>query len=178
MSDKSKTLRTCSKGHPMDPSWKICPYCGEGGEAVAQGLKKTVKESVSPDLKKTVKEEAAPEKEAAGKKTKILKERPAEVKAVAWLIGIDEPVRAVVYQLLKDRALIGNSVECDIQLEDEYASGRHCAIQFEKGKYFVTDLASANGTFVNNRKVTRRALTDGDVIRIGERNYVFKCHVF
>ena len=21
--------KTCSKGHPMDPSWKICPYCGD-----------------------------------------------------------------------------------------------------------------------------------------------------
>jgi hypothetical protein len=182
MSEKGKTLRTCSKGHPMDPSWKICPYCGEVIAAVSPELKKTVREGVSRELKKTVKEDVAlekeKEKEAADRKTKILREKPAELRAVAWLIGVDKPVRATVYQIIKDKTLVGNALECDIQVNDEFASGRHCSIHFEKDKYFITDLDSANGTFVNERKVTKKGLTDGDKIKIGERSYVFKCHVF
>jgi len=182
MSDKGKTLRTCSKGHPMDPSWKICPYCGEGGQAVSADSKKTVSESVPRELKKTVKEEVAlekeKEKEPAVKKTKILKERPAEVKAVAWLVALDEPVRATIYQVIKDKTIVGSSVECDVQLDDEFVSSRHCSIHFEKGKYTITDLDSANGTFVNGRKVAKRVIADGDTLKIGERSYVFKCHVF
>lgn len=182
MSEKGKTLRTCSKGHPMDPSWKICPYCGAGGQAASPGMKKTVREEAPRELKKTVKEEVAverdKEKEAPDRKTKILRERPTEIKALGWLVALDEPVRATVYQIIKDKTLLGTAPESDIQFEDEYASGRHASIHFEKDKYYITDLVSANGTFVNERKVTKRALVDGDKIRIGEKNYAFKSYIF
>lgn len=182
MSEKGKTLKTCSKGHPMDPSWKICPYCGEGGQAASADLKKTVSERVPRELKKTVKEEVAlekeKEKEPGPKKTKILREKPAEVKAIAWLVALDEPVRATVYQIIKDKTVVGSSAECDIQFDDEFVSSRHCSIHFDRGKYTITDLDSANGTFVNGRKVAKRTIADGDKVKIGERTYAFKCHVF
>jgi hypothetical protein len=186
MSEKGKTLRTCSKGHPMDPSWTSCPDCGEAGQPAAPGLKKTVREEAPRELKKTVKEEVALEREkeaaaaaaAPDRKTKILRERPTDIKALGWLVALDGPARATVHQIVKDKTLVGTAPEADIQIEDDYASGRHCSIHFEKGKYFVTDLASANGTFVNDHKVTKKALADGDRIRIGEKNYAFKSYIF
>ncbi len=184
MSKEGKTGRSCPKGHPLDPSWKICPYCGEAVQSISLELKKTVSESVPRELKKTVKEEVAiakekeKEKEITDKKTKILRERPTAIRGVAWLVALDEPVRGMVYQVIKEKTTIGSAVECDVQLDDEFVSKRHCSLHLEKNAYTITDLDSANGTFVNGRRVAKKRLADGDIIRIGERSYVFKCYVF
>jgi len=182
MADKKK----CSKGHPMDPSWKICPYCGESTQAGPAETKKTVVEGGAPALKKTVREEVALEMETAqeaekkplDRKTKILKQKPPDIPALAWLVALDGPTKATVYQIIKEKTTVGSGVESDIQIEEEFVSSRHASFYCDKGKYFVTDLDSANGTFVNGRRVTKKGLLDGDKIKLGETNYAFKFVVF
>ncbi len=175
MSDKKR----CSKGHPMDPSWKICPYCGESVQEGASGGRKTIREGNSPELKKTVREEVAlekkeAEKEALSRKTKILKDKGPEIKALGWLVALDGPTRATVYQIIKEKTIVGSGMDCDIQLQEEFVSSRHASFHYEKGKYYVTDLDSANGTFVNRRRITKKGLQDGDTIKIGDTTYAFK----
>ncbi|HVD78839.1 MAG TPA: FHA domain-containing protein, partial [Vicinamibacteria bacterium] len=63
----------------------------------------------------------------------------------------------------------------DIVLNEDVAvSSEHCRIRPEDGKFVLHDLKSTNGTFVNDRKVTRQALTEGDTIQVGETYLQFR----
>lgn len=68
----------------------------------------------------------------------------------------------------------------DIVLDDPTVSRQHAKIRLEEGmrkgelRFYLYDLASANGTFVNGRRIQRQLLKDGDQIRLGETTLVFK----
>ncbi len=56
---------------------------------------------------------------------------------------------------------------------NEEASREHAALLFVAGKFFLEDLRSENGTFVNDQRVQRVALRSGDRIGIGSQVLVF-----
>jgi pSer/pThr/pTyr-binding forkhead associated (FHA) protein len=63
---------------------------------------------------------------------------------------------------------IGRSVECELRLDDTYVSQQHARIFDRGGNWYVEDLGSTNGTFVNEQKLVAPAmLTPGDKIRVG-----------
>jgi phosphoserine phosphatase RsbU/P len=53
-------------------------------------------------------------------------------------------------------------------LEDKKVSRRHASIIELEGKIFVEDLDSTNGTYVNNKEIKVRELSEGDTITVGE----------
>jgi len=57
----------------------------------------------------------------------------------------------------------------DIVLDEPLVSRNHAVIERHGREVEIVDLNSGNGTFVNDEPVSRRLLTDGDVIRLGER---------
>ena len=61
---------------------------------------------------------------------------------------------------------IGRGQANHICLNNRQVSDLHCEIRNRKGQYFITDNKSANGTYLNGRKVQEAALSDGDVIQI------------
>ena len=69
---------------------------------------------------------------------------------------------------------IGRSRVNEIRLDDTTISGQHCRIIPENGKHVLYDLNSTNGTFLNDKKVNRSILKEGDTIRIGETQFLFK----
>lgn len=62
---------------------------------------------------------------------------------------------------------IGRQSECDLALEDAKVSRRHATLACKDGEFFLDDLGSTNGTFVNGRRVGRTKLTPGDRITMG-----------
>jgi pSer/pThr/pTyr-binding forkhead associated (FHA) protein len=72
---------------------------------------------------------------------------------------------------LKDQTThIGRSAENDIQIRDNYVSRRHLELYKKGDKYFIKDLNSANGTFLNGKKIrskVARGVKEGDTIVIG-----------
>jgi len=70
---------------------------------------------------------------------------------------------------------IGRGGESEIQLQDQSVSRRHCTIDVAGGEVRVTDLESANGTFVNERAIESAHLQPGDLLRVGST--VFECRV-
>jgi pSer/pThr/pTyr-binding forkhead associated (FHA) protein len=72
---------------------------------------------------------------------------------------------------LKDRRnYVGRSPENDIQIQDNYVSRRHLELYKKGDKYFIRDLNSANGTFVNGKRIgsdIERRVKEGDTIVIG-----------
>lgn len=75
---------------------------------------------------------------------------------------------------LEDFNLIGRSHDATVRISDAGISRQHATIRRE-GKYFwVTDLGSANGSFVNDVAVTAaRALRHGDRLQFGSSSFVF-----
>jgi HD-GYP domain-containing protein (c-di-GMP phosphodiesterase class II) len=67
----------------------------------------------------------------------------------------------------------GRLKSCDVQLEDESVSRRHCLLQARDGACSVSDLQSANGTFVNESRVSTVDLEPGDSVRIGSTTLEF-----
>lgn len=56
--------------------------------------------------------------------------------------------------LQKEEIAIGRRANCDIRLDFENISGKHCTLRFFHGVWHVRDLGSTNGTFVNGAKIT------------------------
>jgi len=53
-------------------------------------------------------------------------------------------------------------------IDDEFASGRHARFQVARGRWYVEDLGSTNGTWLNGRRIqATQWLKRGDKIRIG-----------
>jgi len=68
---------------------------------------------------------------------------------------------------VEDRARIGRSQDNEIFLPDPQISPFHAEIRAEEDEFWVEDAGSYNGTLVNEIRVEKRPLRDGDVIRVG-----------
>jgi pSer/pThr/pTyr-binding forkhead associated (FHA) protein len=62
---------------------------------------------------------------------------------------------------------LGRLKGCDVVVDDEAASRRHCTVTAREDVCVVADLQSANGTFVNEKRIATVELQKGDKIRIG-----------
>src|SRR5258708_15576273 len=63
---------------------------------------------------------------------------------------------------------IGRSPDNDLPVDNLAVSNYHARVYFEGGRLVVEDLDSLNGTFVNDLRVERATLHDGDSIHIGK----------
>jgi len=60
------------------------------------------------------------------------------------------------HALTADRMVIGRQSDCDIVLDSNSVSRRHAEVVADGGAFFVEDLGSRNGTYVNGRKIEGR----------------------
>ncbi|MBE7498153.1 MAG: adenylate/guanylate cyclase domain-containing protein [Verrucomicrobiaceae bacterium] len=75
---------------------------------------------------------------------------------------------------LEDFNLIGRSPDASIRLLDGGVSRQHATIRRDGSLFWISDLGSANGTFVNDVAVTTaRALRHGDRVQFGTGSFVF-----
>jgi len=70
-------------------------------------------------------------------------------------------------ELIPDPQTVGRGSSCNITIGDAGVSSKHAKIWCEDGVFFVMDLGSTNGTFVNDRDVDREQLEDGDTVTFG-----------
>jgi len=76
------------------------------------------------------------------------------------------------YLLDKERTTIGRKPQNDIQLDDPTVSGEHAAFLLIQNVY-IEDLGSTNGVLLNGKKVSKRQLEHGDIVRIGRHELKF-----
>jgi diguanylate cyclase (GGDEF)-like protein len=62
---------------------------------------------------------------------------------------------------------IGRSNKCSLPIDQESISRHHARLTFDGARYWIEDLESTNGTFVNETPIKRSALKDGDQIKVG-----------
>lgn len=73
---------------------------------------------------------------------------------------------------------IGRASEADVRIEDRFASGIHCRLYSRGPSYYVEDLGSTNGTYLNGGQLRGEAkLSDLDEIRIGDTELRFEMDV-
>jgi FHA domain len=72
---------------------------------------------------------------------------------------------------------IGRQPDNLLQIDNPIVSGHHARIFWEKSHYVLEDNESFNGTYLNNRSVSRAVLGDGDVIVIGKHRIEFHSEV-
>ena len=99
--------------------------------------------------------------------------------AYLMLINLRKDLSCRVFESysLREEATIGRSRKCDIFIANQYLSKEHARIFLEKGKFYIEDLGSTNGTFVNGVKVPPRqeiALKNGDKITLADEDLEYK----
>jgi Inner membrane component of T3SS, cytoplasmic domain len=65
-------------------------------------------------------------------------------------------------------AILGRDPSCDLVLNDSKCSRRHAVLEAGPQGIAIRDTGSANGVYVNGKKVERAQLAEGDVVRLGE----------
>jgi hypothetical protein len=68
---------------------------------------------------------------------------------------------------------IGRKPGCDVVLDNLAVSGEHANIFTIGEDSFIQDLNSTNGTFINNKRITKHHLRNGDQVMIGKHTLVF-----
>jgi hypothetical protein len=72
-----------------------------------------------------------------------------------------------------DETTIGRSPDCGIFLDDVTVSRRHAVLAERDGRFWIEDLGSLNGTFLNRRRIESAPLGDGDEVQIGKYRMTF-----
>ncbi len=71
------------------------------------------------------------------------------------------------FPLNSDRTLIGRKNDCDVRIPLTEVSRHHAEFLIKDGEVVLKDLGSANGTFVNNKRVEKVKLAAGDHVIVG-----------
>lgn len=170
-SRSKKYCPTC--GRIMTKNQAECPYCtGTLDERVSgDGTQELFKHSGSEQFEELIPSELLekkPEFDISLTKTYVLMETPVLVVRKGTNIGQTFSLNRLY------PVSIGRSRVNEIRLEDAAVSGQHCRILPESGKHVLYDLSSTNGTFLNDKKISKESLKEGDVIRIGETQFLYR----
>lgn len=82
-------------------------------------------------------------------------------------------VNSQVFPLTKEITTIGRKLDNDLVIQDILVSRKHAEIRVQDDKYFIYDLESTGGTYLNNKKVSRAKLYSGDLILISNIPLMF-----
>lgn len=93
---------------------------------------------------------------------------------VARLEFILGPMANQTLSLSEEVTTIGSVAGNTVVLADPAVSRKHAGIRRVDGLYELADLGSTNGVYVNGRKVPKKTLEPGDIIRVGNTEAVFK----
>lgn len=93
---------------------------------------------------------------------------PARRRGTPRLVVVDPKERKGRAYDLNEEQTVGRAAGCQITLDDTYVSQLHARVFNKDGTWFVEDLGSTNGTYLNTKRVsTPLAIKRGDQIKIG-----------
>jgi pSer/pThr/pTyr-binding forkhead associated (FHA) protein len=95
--------------------------------------------------------------------------------ARAWLVEKDGPEAGKKFPIFWEEVTLGREEENTVVIRDQAVSLKHAKIKRMKNAYYLFDMVSDNGTFVNGNKLLRpRPLYDWDEIRVGRSLFIFR----
>ena len=150
--------RTCPEGHPMESSWDVCPHCALPAD--------------DDDLTGT-------RVQAVGG-TQMLDLAGSAPALLGWLVVLSGEQLGEVFPVEEERLQIGRDPSCQVRLTDPAVSDIHARLVTDIAsgypRHLLVDLDSSNGTYLNEmgRRVEREEIVDGDLLRLGEVDVIFK----
>jgi len=99
-------------------------------------------------------------KQSGGDACLVLIYPPGAELGKRWALGAAEVV-------------VGRGSDCDIQIDRDSVSRRHARFYRVDEQWFVEDLGSTNGSYINDAPVQRSALRDADFVKIGSAIFKF-----
>ncbi len=161
----------CASGHQMEDSWEVCPYCQRTGYASASAAA-SAKGRLEAEAQREV---TAPREVAGGRRTVVLADK-RRGPVVGWFVVLTGEQKGEDFRILEGQNTIGSASDADIVLRDSAIAGKHASLRYRDEKFTITDLDSANGTFLNDRSdpIAREELKDNDIVRMGEVSMKFK----
>jgi hypothetical protein len=146
-------------GHRNPPGSNFCSSCG-ASLSLSSGDDTTMTHVVTP----------AEEREA----DEDLKVSPDELQEGAALLVVRKgPNEGSKYMLDAEVTRAGRHPDSDIFLDDITVSRRHAEIIRRADGFYVLDVGSLNGTYVNRDRVEEAKLANGDELQIGKFKLVF-----
>jgi len=98
----------------------------------------------------------------------------SDCKAMAYLKLVGGADSGQTWELTGPRCVLGRHPDCDISIDHLDASRHHAQLVLVGGDFFLEDLHSRNGTWLNGQRVAgRQKLSEGDSIRISESVFEF-----
>lgn len=86
----------------------------------------------------------------------------------AHLVTVNAGLDCSRYPISSRVSYIGREDVNQVTIANEAISKKHAKLTYADGKFYIEDLSSSNGTFLNGTRVhTRTALRNGDLIRLG-----------
>ena len=118
---------------------------------------------------------SSPQRTTGSEHTQIIQPaaQPAQSLARARLVLAAQSGRQTI-PLESTMITVGRGLNNDIILEDTRVSRHHAQLRYRSRRFWVADVGSSNGTFVNGEAIEERALNDGDVISLGGLELTFK----
>jgi hypothetical protein len=92
---------------------------------------------------------------------------------VGWLVPLNGQNAYQTFRLRSGLTKIGTQ-NTDIVINDGFMSTEHCQIQCSPAGFTLVDGGSTNGSYVNDKRVSRHELIDNDMITLGKTNFKFK----
>jgi len=99
-------------------------------------------------------------------KSGFVAKSPEKVAASPWSIRANHSALNNRVYPITGKMVLGRSNECDITLSVSHLSRKHAELSVIGNKLMVKDLDSANGTFVNGKRITEDTLKKGDELRL------------
>ena len=85
-----------------------------------------------------------------------------------------DPNEQTIFPLNSSISRIGRYADCDVCIDHNGVSREHAQLTLEKDGYYIEDLKSRNGTFLNDRQITEKTLLhEGDLLRFCDVELVF-----
>jgi hypothetical protein len=86
----------------------------------------------------------------------------------ALMVSVRGPNTGARFLLDRDVVTVGRHPDSDIFLDDITVSRRHAEFRRERGRFWVHDAGSLNGTYINGERADDRVLATGDEVQIGK----------
>ena len=113
--------------------------------------------------------EAAPARgPRSGRKARDAVEGPTVTPGISDVVVHADGAKTRTVRVASDSLVIGRAPECELAIDDTYVSQQHARVFAKGGSWYVEDLGSTNGTFVNDQRLSSPAMVQaGDKVRTG-----------
>jgi hypothetical protein len=131
------------------------------------------KSEVIPEKPEVVQVGESNERKREGTRVGFTFPAPGKERPAAYLICISGAGKGAEFAIEQAVTRLGSGKENELQVSDDFVSGKHAAIRYDSGGLYLSDSGSRNGTFLNETQLraTAMVLSPGDQIRVGKTTF-------